>query len=236
MGTFTVSLREMIDLDEQIFLTDEATRYPIFDEDYRPKLNQKIIDHYMMYEIGQETMGQFRFALNRKMREIMPYYNQLYKTVQDEIDPFKTMDYDDTAETHNTGTATSNTTGTNESDTDSKARAVSSDTPQTQLSGNEDYASSMSDSNGQTNVTGSSTSDASQSNVGDGTISRNVSGSQGHQATLMMQYRKSLLNIDMNVIQELESLFMMVWDNGDEFTTTSLRGGYPYGYGWFGSI
>jgi hypothetical protein len=236
MGTFTVSLREMIDMDEPIFLSDEANKYPIFDEDYRPLLNRKIIDHYMMYEIGHETMGQFRFALNRKMREIMPYYNQLYKTVQNEIDPFKTMDYSDDSISHQTGEATSTSTGTSESDTDSKSRAVSSDTPQTQLSGNEDYASSMADSAGTTNVNGSSTSDASQSNTGDGTLSRSVTGSQGHQATLMMQYRKSLLNIDMNVISELESLFMALWDNGDEFHTTSLRGGYPYGFGWFGSL
>src|SRR5690349_23681117 len=103
MGTFTVSLREMIDMDEVIFLSDEASKYPIFDEAYRPKLNKKIIEHYMMYEIGQETMGQFRFALNRKMREIMPYYNQLYKTVQNEIDPFKTMDYSDDSISHQTG-------------------------------------------------------------------------------------------------------------------------------------
>lgn len=31
--------------------------YPIFDETYRETLNDKIIRHYFMYEIGAETSG-----------------------------------------------------------------------------------------------------------------------------------------------------------------------------------
>jgi hypothetical protein len=217
MGVFTITLDEIEQLGETIFDDTDGNVYPIWEEGYREGLNRKIIDHYRMYEIGQETIGQFRFALNRKMREIMPYYNQLYKTVQEEIDPFKTMDYTD----H--GSSDSTTEGTSNSTTDSASRAVSSELPQVHLSGNEDYATNAND------VIGNAVTNGTSNTGVNGTVDRTVSGSQGHQATLMMQYRKSLLNIDMNVISELRELFMMVWDNGDEFH----NGGYGYGYiGW----
>lgn len=216
MPTFTVTLDSLIEKDTPLWVVGDGA-YPIFDEAYRDKLNQKILDHYRMYEIGFETVGQFRFALNRKMREIMPYYNQLYKTVQTELDPFKTMDYTD----H--GTSDSTTDATSSSTTDSASRAVSSEMPQVHLSGDEDYATNAND------VIGNATTGGTTNTGVNGTVDRHVTGSQGHQATLMMQYRKSLLNIDMNVINELAELFMSVWDNGDEF----LGRGFTYGYyGW----
>lgn len=220
MSTFTIRLSEIVDSEIAIFLTSADEKYPIFSETHRPILNKKIIDHYMNYEIGHETVGMFRFALNRKMREIMPYYNQLYTSTLLEIDPLATVNYTEAGTTENEGTASSTSAGTNESTTNSKSRSVSSETPQTHLSGNEDYATGATDSIGESTVNGSSDGTASQTTNANGTVSRNVTGSQGHQATLLMQYRKSLLNIDMNVIAELGSLFMAVWDNGDEFAAT----------------
>lgn len=54
--------------------------YPIFDETYKSVLETKIIRHFYMYEIGQETLGYFKFTLESKLNEIMPYYNQLYES------------------------------------------------------------------------------------------------------------------------------------------------------------
>ena len=54
--------------------------YPIFDEEYRGVLNAKILKHYYTREIGEETVGLWKFRLNTRMNEIMPYYNQLYKS------------------------------------------------------------------------------------------------------------------------------------------------------------
>lgn len=67
--------------------------YPIFDESYREHLNKKILRHFYMQEIGYETEGLFLFELNRKMREIMPYYNQLYLTEKLELDPWENVNY-----------------------------------------------------------------------------------------------------------------------------------------------
>ena len=78
MSSYTVELRQLIQNGYDIGLKD----YPIFDESYRETLNNKIITHYWMREIGAETAGLFKLYLNRTMGEIMPYYNQLYKSTQ----------------------------------------------------------------------------------------------------------------------------------------------------------
>lgn len=69
--------------------------YPIFDEAYKPELETKIINHFYTQEIGQETVGLFKQRLKTKMREIMPYYNQLYMSERLKFDPFKNADYVD---------------------------------------------------------------------------------------------------------------------------------------------
>lgn len=69
--------------------------YVLFDEEYRKVLNNKILAHYINYQIGYESISLFLFALNRKMNEIMPYYNQLYENVLklSELDLSDNMDY-----------------------------------------------------------------------------------------------------------------------------------------------
>lgn len=64
--------------------------YPIFDEQYRAVLNDKIIRHFYFREIGLETPEKFAFFLNRKMNEIMPYYNQVYESELISYDPLFT--------------------------------------------------------------------------------------------------------------------------------------------------
>ena len=67
--------------------------YPIFDEVHRQVLNNKILKHYYFQEIGFETEGRFLFELNRKMNEIMPYYNKLYQSELLDFDPFENVNY-----------------------------------------------------------------------------------------------------------------------------------------------
>lgn len=69
---------------EQIF--DE---FPLFDETYRETLCCKILKHYYTREIGAESFGLWKLMLNRRMAEIMPYYNQMYESTLITIDPLK---------------------------------------------------------------------------------------------------------------------------------------------------
>lgn len=234
MGTFTVSLKEAIELTGGSADTLENNiaklvggkigleSYPIFDEGYRDHLTGMIVDHYWNREIGMESVDMFQLAMRRKMNEIMPYYNQLYQSTKIQYDPLSTIDIHTVSTSGSSQTATNDATNNTTNNVDSKSRSVSSETPQTMLAGNADYATGAADVQG-TNATVSDATENSSSNVdaeanGDTT----VSGYQGVSSELIMRYRESLINVDLMVINELEELFMTVWGDGDSFTT----GGY----------
>lgn len=79
MATYTIQLRKLINAAYPIWDTDRP--FPIFDEDYREELQQKIVDHYYLQEIGFETPQAFVHMLNSRMREIMPKYNAMYRSM-----------------------------------------------------------------------------------------------------------------------------------------------------------
>lgn len=97
MSKYTTELRYLIENNFDIGLKD----YPIFDENYREPLNQKIINHYYFREIGFETAELFKRYLNNTMNEIMPYYNQLFKSELLEFNPFYNVDETVTADKNN---------------------------------------------------------------------------------------------------------------------------------------
>lgn len=103
--------------------------YPIWNEDKRPYLNNLIINHFYMNEIGVETEGYFNKMLGAKMHEIMPYYNRLFEAMELEYDPLidhnKLERHDETGTNDNINTTT---LGRKYSDT-----ALHSDTPQNDL-------------------------------------------------------------------------------------------------------
>lgn len=85
--------------------------WPIFDEDYRSVLCQKILKHYCTREIGLETVGLWQLKLETKLNEIMPYYNELYRTTLIEFDPLRDVDYYRAHEGSGEGETTEETSG-----------------------------------------------------------------------------------------------------------------------------
>jgi hypothetical protein len=152
------------------------------------------------------------------MNEIMPFYNQMYLSTEVVINPLRTTDLTttnsltDTQTGEQTSTSSSNSTGTGH------ARSVSSDTPQTMLQGEEDYASGATDTNSQNATTGDGTQTNNTTATDEASGTTTIQGYQGAASDLLMRYRESFINVDMMVINELEELFMQVWDNGDSFT------------------
>lgn len=67
--------------------------WDIYDEEYRPILCKKILKHFYTREIGAETAALWKLWLNQRMSEIMPYYNQLYKSTLLEFNPLYDTDY-----------------------------------------------------------------------------------------------------------------------------------------------
>ena len=94
--------------------------FPIFDEGYRVPLETKILRHYYTREIGLETVGLWRMKLETKLNEIMPYFNQLYKSELLEFNPFYDVELGTTRnnEHNQIENATENADATSKSETD----------------------------------------------------------------------------------------------------------------------
>lgn len=269
--------------------------WPIFDEAYRRVLEIKILKHFYTREIGLETVGLWKLKLDTKMNEIMPYYNQLYKTELLEFNPLydvditrdrteeregsnktdggfnnenvygkknnysedNTLNSDVTDTTDTTGasdTTGSSTTADNSTRTGKNTDRYS-DTPQGAISDLESNSyltnARIIDSNetntankkidneenlnyndsiersinrkDDTNKTGENEESGSSSDNGTNYSYQNitdtnkylehVTGKQGSKSysEMIMEYRKTFLNIDMMVLEELEPLFMQLW-------------------------
>lgn len=93
-------------------------KYPLFDEAHRDDLNLKILRHYYFCEIGFETVGLWVEMLNRRMWEIMPTMNELYKTNALKYDIFSNIDYTETLN----GSQTQNAQSAKQSDTSGEVK------------------------------------------------------------------------------------------------------------------
>lgn len=141
----------------------------------------------------------------------------------------------------NSGNTANNTTASNgKSDSvaaglaSARSRSVASETPQTMLSGNADYATSANDvtsdsdnssTGGQissdsatNNTVGSATIDSAENATNSSNTENSTTGYQGAASDLIIRYRDSLINIDIRILDELEELFMLVWDNSDTYS------------------
>ena len=92
--------------------------YPIWDEGKREWLQERIIAHFSYREINQDTPAQFMFFMNRRLNEVMPTINPVFKALE--------AARPDIAQWQD-------------------ARVLTSTTPQTQLSGAENYADGLQD-------------------------------------------------------------------------------------------
>ena len=103
MAVYTMQLRTILDNANNGFPDLlHMDGYPIYDESHREELNKKICNHYMYREIGFETVSMFYDRLLARLNEIMPYYNELYRSLDMEYDPLYTDDY--TINRHEEGT------------------------------------------------------------------------------------------------------------------------------------
>ena len=191
--------------------------YPIFAEEYRPILNGKILDEYWNREIGSETIDDFTLIIRRKLDQIMPFYNKMYLSEQIEYDALATMDIRSQGTSAMNGTESADSKVTANSVTKGKARAVTSQTPQTMLKPNADYATGASDTNSESDVNGTNTTHTDGSNTNSSTSDNRVTGYQGVASDLIMKYRASLINIDTMILSDIEDCFMLILSTGDSF-------------------
>lgn len=193
--------------------------YPIFDENYRHVLNTKILKHYYINEIGLETYALWKLRLNTKMNEIMPYYNQLYKS---ELYTFNPLYDTDITRQHKVDRSQDSTTKTTDTSTTEQTNGnvhadAYSDTPQGGITGVENlnyltnYRKITDDNTLNNKITGNTDTDTGITSLE--SYVETVKGTQGSRnySDLLKDFRSTFLNIDMQVIESLSDLFMLIW-------------------------
>ena len=213
MAKYTITIKSLIDNNFDF----QMTNYPIFDEEYRNILNQNILNHYYENEIGFETAPLFRFYLNQKLNEIMPYYNELYKVQRKLINDNLLLNNVNLTEQLQ-GSNTTNTTSTSQSTNSgtSNNKNLYQDTPQGNISSQEIdaenvYATNITLDRNTTNNTINDLSSAS----GNGTNSylKTIIGNNGGKFNIdiLNDIKNNLMNIDLMIINELNDLFMQIF-------------------------
>lgn len=176
----------------------------------KEKLAAKIVDHYFMREIGYETPALFQHFAKIKMKEIMEYELPVVYSNSLEYDPLESVLFDitETRQIHGEGTSESSSTS------NGSGLSVASDTPQTNINKSDilsgHYASQTNASESETGVNG--TTDTSSDTTEE--WHHHEQGNKGvldSYQKMLVDYRKSLVAVDKEIIDQLDELFMGIY-------------------------
>jgi hypothetical protein len=238
-GEYTETLGDLIDMgydtDDKLHLSEDY--YPIYKEEHRAELNEKIVRHYALREIGQETAQQFVFYLGMTMAEIMPYFNERYRTLEMEYNPLNSIDMTTDSENGSESQSSSKASSTQDSTSSSSSKSdnastttsksFDSDVPQTGVVGDfARYASHANESQADSSGTASSSQDSAshatshsatdyQHDASNSKGKSHVSGRSQSAMSLVQEYRNAIINVDMEIVRSLEPCFMQVWGSYD---------------------
>lgn len=216
MSKYTVTLRQIIQSGFDIGLKD----YPIYNEEHRETLNNMIINHYLMSEIGQETPELFRIYLNNTMNEIMPRYNLMYKALDEYYEQqslLGNIDLTTTETISGTNNQTNSGTDTVKNYINQSGKNIRMDTPQGELAlqdidAQTVYATeatiSKAIADGDDNKT-ITEHGAIVDSISTQTRTNHVHGNNGGKYSLdiINQMNDSIYNVDAQIIKELQPLF-----------------------------
>ncbi len=209
----TVELRELVESGVDIWDFDYPSYYK---GDEKKAFEQKVIDHYFFRQIGQETVGRFLHFFRAKVREIMPYYIERYRSVElfhGIDDPLRSYELTEEYERDTVSNGATNTTGTNTDDVTSNRERRHSDTPQGSISNIDKYMSDATKEKDTVGSTGSSSTDVKSTGTGKEKYKLTRYGNIGVQplGQELNVLRSSFINVDMEIIDELKDLFLKVY-------------------------
>lgn len=167
----------------------------------KDKLAKKIVNHYYMREIGQETIALWKHYVKVTMDELMEKYLPLIYNYSNNYNPINdyTETFRRTANVDNTGRSVSDSTN------NANSIGISSDTPQGRISKENilsgDYATSTSGT--ETNSLINNTTDTVS---GSDSLEEYTKSIQTQKS--LENYRNNILGIDTEIINKLETLFM----------------------------
>ena len=233
MAKYTIELRKIIDLysrseveswfkDYELsdyLTTEQITTISNANVWSKDKLAKKIVDNFYTREIAFETPALFELKAKVKMSNIMDKYLPLIYTNSLSYNPLEDINVNAsesrTINNTNTNSLTSNSTSSNTNS--GSGLLVNSNTPQGQINKasilNGTYATNTS-ANENTNtssITDTSTSSTNGTNNTTETLTKSNSGNNRSKQELLLEYRKTILNIDEMILKDLNDLFFGLW-------------------------
>ena len=220
----TVELREIVESGVDIW----AFEYPVprASIDYNGKTCQvdfdkaafekKVIDHYYFRQIGQETVGRWLHYFRTRIREIMPYFVQLYEfdaKFRNIDDPLESYNLVETfREDHSSDGSVTGKSSSERSDNTENVRKFSN-TPQGSVDLLDTYLTEATKENGKIGSKDSGDSSSTSKNIGKVEHTLTKRGNIGVQPLggEVENIRNAFINIDQMVINELNDLFLGVY-------------------------
>lgn len=205
--------------------------YNFQDKEYKEIFEKKFLYHFFTREIGLETYGLWKLKLQTKLQEIMPKYNKMYEAENIKFNPFHDTDLITTSQnidnSQNKGTSkinsASESTNKGRNEDNGKTKIRTSETPAGIIDQVEsdrymsNYTSNQNDNVAKSEQSGNSKNLSTGENYSEmNSTSDYIQKIQGKSSgtsmsRLLVEYRESLINIDLQIFDELEELFMQLW-------------------------
>ena len=235
MANYTIALYDLLS-DPHFELFDFDYPFYTIDESRKKEFEQKFIMNYMRYEIGFETGFDFKHELKTRLHMVMPYYKQLYESEvnaagidfllnKDLMEEF-TRTLETESETNSDSKLNTDTQSQSDSRSDSTSNMENSgsnldnglsnanaDTRKTSHSKDNTVANAS--SSDQVKAT-QSVNDQSTNKSNAQTLEKTTFISKGNigvtsSAELLERWRKVMINIDQQLIDECRDLFAMIY-------------------------
>lgn len=153
----------------------------------RTNIEYAIIDHYYNYEIAFETVGRWRQALESKLNDVMPYYNEMFQIQADKIAWNNALSYRATKDYEHTG------------NTDVQGESVFGDFPNAKVS--DGYATNKTE-----------TADKTDTKVVDYTEEKRYGSFIYNPFDLQKKAYDNIKNIYLMIAEEMKDLFYFTVD------------------------
>lgn len=236
---YTEVLDNLLNNEEAKVAIDEAmATYPLYEQEEkarqfgtayhvptRKELNNKILNYYRFREIGFETFGRFIFELKTALEEIMPKYNQLFYSADQDFNPIYNVDYEKIIGRDRTDSTISNSanSSTDETNATTNTKDITSGTPQNELNvatkdieqvsyaDTANWNQNIDENKTTSNMTGNSTTDGSETEL----TKESTKGNFGVVSAqdLILKYRQTIINIEQMIINDprIQECFMLIY-------------------------
>lgn len=216
MSNYTLEFRYLVD-DENFEIFDFD--YELYDNDLKPKFEKDFKEYFYFREIGHETVGRFKKALQIKLNTIAYRYKEFYQTVLalEKEDMMMTKDLKETFIREVTGESTSNSSSNDISNLTGTGKNINkfSLTPKQGITSLDNHLTNATVDDSTSNTNSNSNSNAETSNRVNN-IEKTIFTSQGDlgvtsSGLLIQGWRDVIVSIHEKMFQEdLDELFFQL--------------------------